>query len=130
MPLHPRTRKRLRGIGFSGGGAVKLLRPASYLDMLLLVKGARALLTDSGGLQKEAFILGTPCLTLRDSTEWTETVEAGANRLTGADGRRILRAVRDLEHHPRRLRQARIYGDGHAAERIAVVIDRFLQGGR
>ena len=130
MPLHPRTRKRLRGTGFHGRDAVTLRSPASYLEMLLLVRGARAVLTDSGGLQKEAFILGTPCVTLRETTEWVETVEAGANRLVGADARRIVRAVRAVERRPKRVRSGRLYGDGHAAERIAGLIDRFLRARR
>jgi UDP-N-acetylglucosamine 2-epimerase len=98
--------------------------------MLLLVRNARAVLTDSGGLQKEAFILGTPCVTLRDTTEWVETVEVKANRLVGADRGRILRAVRALERHPRPVRPARIYGKGDASERVAEIIDRFLRGER
>ena len=91
---------------------------------------AKAVLTDSGGLQKEAFILGTPCVTLRDTTEWVETVEAKANRLVGADPVRIVRAVRALERHPRPMSPARIYGKGDAAERIAGVIEHFLRGER
>lgn len=130
LPLHPRTRERLGRLGPRTTGALTLRPPASYLEMLLLVRNARAVLTDSGGLQKEAFILGTPCVTLRDTTEWVETLEAKANRLVGADRSRIVRAVRSLESRPRALGSARIYGRGDAAERIAEVIDRFLRAER
>jgi UDP-N-acetylglucosamine 2-epimerase len=125
LPLHPRTRARLRALGLRPGGAVRTLEPLPYLEMLLLQSRARAVLTDSGGVQKEAHILGTPCITLRDTTEWVETLESGANRLAGADPRRIRRAVRDVEdlrvRSPRRL-----YGRGRAAEAIAREIARFL----
>jgi UDP-N-acetylglucosamine 2-epimerase len=127
LPLHPRTRVRLRQLRLRPGGAIRLLAPVPYLDSLRLLSGARAVLTDSGGMQKEAFILGTPCITLRSQTEWVETLEAGANRLAGADPSRIRASVRQLERAPRRVRgAARLYGGGRAAERIAVRIQRFL----
>jgi UDP-N-acetylglucosamine 2-epimerase len=87
--------------------------------MLLLESNARLVLTDSGGVQKEAFILGTPCVTLREQTEWVETVEAGANVLVGASSTRILRAVRAFERAGARVPRRHPYGDGHASERIA-----------
>src|SRR5262249_61575024 len=93
-PLHPRARRRLQAWRLKPGGAVRLRPPAGYLDMLLLEEGARAVLTDSGGVQKEAFLLGRPCITLRETTEWVETVAAGANRLVGAGPTRIARAIR------------------------------------
>ena len=126
LPLHPRTRERLSRLGKRPGGQLHVAPPAPYLEMLRLASGARAVLTDSGGLQKEAFILGTPCLTLRDTTEWVETLAAGANRLVGADPARILRAARGLERRRPRWSAARVYGDGHASERIAAVLARFL----
>jgi UDP-N-acetylglucosamine 2-epimerase len=128
LPLHPRTRERLARLGRKPGGAVRVTKPVSYLEMLALQARARAILTDSGGVQKEAFILGTPCLTLRDSTEWVETVRAGANRLVGVDPSRILRAARALEKARPRWNAAGVYGDGHASEAIAVVLSRFLAG--
>jgi len=125
--LHPRTRVRLRRMKLRPGGAVRLVAPVSYLDSLRLVADARAVLTDSGGVQKEACILGTPCVTLRQQTEWVETLEAGANRLAGADPRRIRRCLRQVERAPRRASGAsRLYGGGRAAERIAARIATFL----
>jgi UDP-N-acetylglucosamine 2-epimerase len=126
LPAHPRTRDRLRRLGLRPGGAVHVVEPQPYLQMLLLQSRARAVLTDSGGMQKEAFILGTPCVTLRDRTEWVETLRGGANRLAGADSGRILRAVRAVERNPPRPGSSRVYGDGKAAEAIARAVHRFL----
>jgi UDP-N-acetylglucosamine 2-epimerase (non-hydrolysing) len=130
FPVHPRTRRRLAGLGLGGHGAVRLVPPQPYLAMLRLVKEARALLTDSGGLQKEAFILGTPCVTLRESTEWTETLDFGANVLAGASRRRIRAALAKLGRRRPRWRASAVYGDGRAAERIASVIATFLSAPR
>lgn len=86
----------------------------------------RAVLTDSGGLQKEAFPLGKPCVTLRDTTEWTETLAGGANRLVGADAQTIVRAIRASEEKPPKVKPGWIYGDGRTADRIAVSVARYL----
>ena len=129
FPVHPRTRRRAgRPRPVRQPRACRLVAPQPYLAMLRLVKEARAVLTDSGGLQKEAFILGTPCVTLRDTTEWVETVESGANRLAGADPAEDPRrgASRCGAARPR-WSAARVYGDGRAAERIAEII-RALPG--
>jgi UDP-N-acetylglucosamine 2-epimerase len=126
LPLHPRTRKRLESLGLSASGQVRFLRPAPYLEMLLLTRGARAVLTDSGGLQKEAFILGTPCVTLRETTEWRETIAAGANQLVGASSAKIRAAVRALDRRRKIGSAARAYGGGRAAERIATILARWL----
>lgn len=126
LPLHPRTRERLARMGVAPLGAIRLHPPASYLEMLRLESNARMVLTDSGGVQKEAFILGTPCVTLREQTEWVETVEAGANVLVGASPARILRAVRAFERKPAQAPPRHPYGDGHSSERIAQVIARFV----
>jgi UDP-GlcNAc3NAcA epimerase len=126
FPVHPRTRARLERLGLAATGGLQLRPPASYLEMLVLQSRARAVLTDSGGIQKEAFILGVPCVTLRDRTEWVETLRRGANRLTGADPRKVLRAVRDLEADPPRWDPGRVYGDGRASEGIAEVLARRL----
>ena len=118
VPLHPRTRKAIDaghkelGVDISG---LEIVAPVDYLDMLWLTKNAKAVLTDSGGLQKECYWLGVPCVTLRDETEWTETVDAGANVLTGADRGSIVSAV---HRAPQPSSEPRAYGDGHAAEKI------------
>jgi UDP-GlcNAc3NAcA epimerase len=91
VPLHPRTRERLAGISIPEN--VQITNPTGYLSMLSLIKHARGVLTDSGGLQKEAVWLGVPCVTLRDETEWVETTERGWNRVVGADPDRIAAAV-------------------------------------
>ena len=95
-PVHPRTRKRLQSLGLSGG-SVAMCQPVSYLDMLLLEGRARFILTDSGGVQKEAHFLRVPCITLRDETEWQETLANGCNVLTGACHERIRAAVNSVD---------------------------------
>ncbi len=126
FPVHPRTRARLATLRLGGSRRVRFIAPQPYLGMLRLVKEASAVLTDSGGLQKEAFILGTPCVTLRDNTEWAETVESGANQIAGTDPRKIRAAVLRLRRRRPRWRAARVYGDGRAAFRIVEIIRRFL----
>ncbi|MGH7162771.1 MAG: UDP-N-acetylglucosamine 2-epimerase, partial [Planctomycetota bacterium] len=115
FPVHPRT---VPSVG-SAPPPVELSPPLPYLDFLGLLSAARFALTDSGGVQKEAYLLGVPCVTLRDATEWSETVEAGWNRLAGTDPGRILEALRAPP--PGGARPA-LYGDGSAAERIADVL--------
>jgi UDP-N-acetylglucosamine 2-epimerase len=130
-PVHPRARRQMDEWGLRPQGAVRVMPPVSYLDMLRLEDGARAVLTDSGGVQKEAFLLGRPCLTLRETTEWVETVALGMNQLVGADPARIRRAVARLERggRPRRGSRATPYGRGHAAEAIAKALAGFLGHG-
>jgi UDP-N-acetylglucosamine 2-epimerase len=98
---------------------LKPIDPVGYLDMLVLEQHARAILTDSGGIQKEAYFLGVPCVTLRPETEWVETVQAGWNQVVGADCERILGAIQ--QPRPPAERPA-IFGDGHAAERVVGVL--------
>jgi UDP-GlcNAc3NAcA epimerase len=124
--VHPRTARRLEALDRRPAGHVITAPPQPYLEMLRLVSEARAVLTDSGGLQKEAYLLGTPCVTLRAGTEWVESLEGGANRLTGADPRRIRAAVAAIERRRPKWNPGRLYGDGHAAERIADLVARFL----
>ncbi|PYQ23884.1 MAG: UDP-N-acetylglucosamine 2-epimerase (non-hydrolyzing) [Acidobacteria bacterium] len=128
LPVHPRTRERLKGMGLEPGGALRVGPPRGYLEMLLLEGGARAIFTDSGGVQKEAFILGTPCVTLREATEWVETLRGGANRLVGADPARILAAARAIERRRPQSRAGSVYGRGRAAEAIARRVAQFLAG--
>jgi UDP-N-acetylglucosamine 2-epimerase (non-hydrolysing)/UDP-GlcNAc3NAcA epimerase len=120
FPLHPRTRARLESAGLlerlSGAPRLRLVPPLGYLDFLTLTKNARAVLTDSGGVQKEAYLLGTPCVTLRDTTEWVETLETGWNVLVDLDTDAALRA---LERPRPAGERPELYGGGRAGERIA-----------
>ena len=126
LPLHPRTRSRLGAFKLRTPQNIRTTGPVSYTESLGLTLGARAVLTDSGGLQKEAFLLGKPCITLRDTTEWTETLSGGANRLVGSRARTILLAVRTIERKPPKVRPGIVYGDGRTAERIARRIEAHL----
>jgi len=116
LPLHPRTRKLLvEQRCMDRLGAVRLLDPVSFLDMVRLEQSAQVIITDSGGVQKEAYFFGVPCLTMRDETEWVETLESGWNELVGADAERIAIAYASI-HIP--ASRSQLYGDGQAAERI------------
>lgn len=121
-PLHPRTQKLIdyHGLGRSAG-AIRLIDPISYLDMMRLEQSARAIITDSGGVQKEAYFYRIPCITLRDETEWIESVESGWNRLAGADSERIVAAfVQSAE--ARCLPTPAYYGDGQTVRRILAIM--------
>lgn len=119
FPVHPRTRKVLEDAGLEAPPNVRLLRPLGYLDFTALASQARVIATDSGGLQKEAYWHGVPCVTLRDTTEWTDTVAVKANVLVDNDPDAIAAAVASA-HIPDERPQ--LYGDGHASERIAEVL--------
>jgi UDP-GlcNAc3NAcA epimerase len=131
VALHPRTRKFLETHAIAVRDGVRLLEPIPYLEMIELESHARLILTDSGGVQKEAFFAGTPCLTLRDETEWVETTECRANILCGSSLDRILAAFEQFE-------EGRVspdfaaapYGDGDAAGKIVDALLDFQAGGR
>jgi UDP-N-acetylglucosamine 2-epimerase (non-hydrolysing)/UDP-GlcNAc3NAcA epimerase len=124
FPLHPRTANRLDKAGLRArlDGAALLTPPLGYLDFLELTRNARAVLTDSGGLQKEAYLLGTPCITLRDTTEWVETVDAGWNVLVDLD---VEAALRALERPIAMGERPDLYGGGQAAGRIRDVLGSY-----
>jgi UDP-GlcNAc3NAcA epimerase len=123
FPVHPRTRGALTREGLQLAPHVLAVDPLGYLDFAALASQARVILTDSGGLQKEAYWYGVPCVTIRPSTEWVATVETGANILVDDDPERLAEAVvaaRMPEERPQ------LYGDGHASERIAAALVTLL----
>jgi len=124
FPVHPRTRNALGRLPKAGmADNIRLIPPVGYLEMLALEAGAKAVLTDSGGVQKEAYWLGVPCVTLRDETEWSETLAGGWNVLAGADPQKIERGAR--RPCPKgTVRKA--FGDGRAARKIAGKIAGFV----
>jgi UDP-GlcNAc3NAcA epimerase len=116
FPVHPRTKQALASAGISVNGSVHCVPPLGYFEMLALAKDARKIITDSGGVQKEAFYLGVPCVTLREQTEWPETVDLGANRLGGTSPQSIRDAVCEAQDSDWSC--ATPYGDGRAAQKI------------
>jgi UDP-N-acetylglucosamine 2-epimerase len=120
FPVHPRTRKALSGLDVCVEDHIRLIEPVGYLDMVILEENARLIATDSGGVQREAYFLGIPCLTLRDETEWAETVELGWNLLVGTDPDQVTDAwfsfAPPAAHPP-------IFGDGTAGQRIVSIVE-------
>ena len=115
MPLHPRTKKKLQSFGMRLN--VYLMEPVGYFEMIELLKRCSLVMTDSGGLQKEAYFFKKPCVTLRDQTEWTELVDNGFNKIAGADTTTILNAFNEMIN----LRidfSKQLYGNGKAGEKI------------
>lgn len=124
FPAHPRTRKLMTEYGLHWGAQVRVIEPVGHSDLLALASAAAMVVTDSGGVQKEAFLLGVPCTTLRPDTEWVETLEGGWNLLVGSDDEAITRALHRprptaLQHNP--------FGTGTAAERIAASIGAWVR---
>ncbi len=119
FPVHPRARKAILQSGGQLSSHVRMIEPVGYFEMIILSSSARLILTDSGGLQKEAYWLGVPCLTLRDETEWVETVESGWNLLVGADRDRILQATRSMQAPALR---PELYGDGTVAAKCVALL--------
>jgi UDP-GlcNAc3NAcA epimerase len=124
FPVHPRARKMMSEWGISAGKNVILIEPVGHFDMLALQENANCILTDSGGVQKEAYLVGVRCITLREETEWVETVSAGWNSLVGVDEEKIVALSENWfptgEREP-------LYGDGHASEKIAKILLDFLK---
>ncbi|MDA8354598.1 MAG: UDP-N-acetylglucosamine 2-epimerase (non-hydrolyzing) [Firmicutes bacterium] len=117
LPLHPRTAHKMELYGLTfGNPRLQVVDPVGYLDMLRLEANASKILTDSGGVQKEAFLLNIPCITMRDETEWTETVDQKTNILVGADKREIIECVESFQVDFSRVDP--VFGDGNAADRI------------
>jgi UDP-N-acetylglucosamine 2-epimerase len=119
LPAHPRTKSALDEHVIAVPPAIRVIEPLGYLDLAALASQAAAIATDSGGLQKEAYWYGVPCVTMRPSTEWVDTVEAGANVLVDDDPDRIASALAGARMPAER---PPLYGDGHASERIAAVL--------
>lgn len=138
LPLHPRTRKRINelmneginelkseGINELGiSERVRIIEPASFFEIIRLEKNAAIVMTDSGGVQKEAFFYGTPCVILRPETEWIEIVDAGAGIIADADYERIMAAYEALVNKP--VHFPALFGDGHASEKIITEIINYL----
>jgi UDP-GlcNAc3NAcA epimerase len=130
LPLHPRTANRLRATGLEArlrdAPEIRLTPPLGYFDFTALLCHARAVLTDSGGVQKEAYLAGVPCVTLRDTTEWVETADLGWNVLVDLDTAAAVAAL----HRPRPSRHPQLYGDGRAGERVVEAVRRWVDRSR
>jgi len=119
FPVHPRTRSALQKLDVQFGDNVRLIEPVGYYDMMVLEENARIIATDSGGVQREAYFMRKPCLTLRDETEWTETVQVGWNKLVGVGVETILNEWKNFTPPAE---QPPIFGDGTAGEKIAELL--------
>lgn len=127
LPLHPRTRKMIGDLRLEIGDLsdrIRIIEPASFFEIIRLEKNAAIVMTDSGGVQKEAFFYGTPCVILRPETEWVEIVEAGAGIIADADYERIIAAYEALVNKP--VQFPALFGDGHASEKILTEIIDYL----
>jgi UDP-GlcNAc3NAcA epimerase len=124
FPIHPRTREAMARGGLALPGNVTPIDPVGYLAMVALESRAAAIATDSGGVQKEAYLAGVPCLTLRGETEWVETVAAGWNRVIGSDSIALRAALADSTFMDRQRSRPSLFGDGQAAERIVGALER------
>lgn len=128
LPLHPRTRKRINELDLGNMlGDIKVINPVSFIDMVRLEQSAAVIITDSGGVQKEAYFAGVPCITLRDETEWTETVDSRWNTLVGTDSDKLICAVESaVTLHPSRSNE-KLYGDGNAARKIIELLLKIVE---
>lgn len=125
FPIHPRTKKIL-GNSFSPKGNLRFITSVSYLEMLILQKNAKMIFTDSGGIQKEAYILKVPCLSLRQETEWVETLQGNCNILVGLDTKKIQSALNNADAAKRYYKRG-IFGNGKASEQIYRIIRKYLR---
>lgn len=123
LPLHPRTKKFIEDYGLIFKDNIKVIEPIGYLEMLMLESNAKKIVTDSGGVQKEAYFMGKPCITMRDETEWVETVEVGWNVIVGTNKAKILDAINSFEP---KIEQKLIFGDGKASEKIVKLIKELI----
>lgn len=121
LPLHPRTKKYMSDYGLSFNDNIKVIEPIGYLEMISLEANAEKIVTDSGGVQKEAYFMGKPCITMREETEWIETVNCGWNTIVGTDKDKILNAVNKFKPSGER---KNIFGDGNAAQKILELIEK------
>lgn len=121
LPMHPRTLQRLQAAGIEPGAGLRLIEPLGYLDMARLEQSAALIVTDSGGVQKEAFFYGTPCVTLRDETEWTELVDSGWNTVVDVRSDNLAQLIRD-RIGTRGMADVNFYGDGNTAAQILDIL--------
>ncbi len=126
LPLHPRTVVCVDKYGLKFANDVKVIQPVSYLEMVVLENNAKVILTDSGGVQKEAYFLGVPCVTLRDETEWVETVGSGWNTLAGADKDKIVSGLRRTDKLGA-VKPELLYGSGDAAGKIVEIVIQYAE---
>ena len=128
LPLHPRTKSEINSFGLNNilenAANIKIVEPVSYLEMLLLEKNAKAIVTDSGGVQKEAYFAKVPCITLRDQTEWMETIETGWNQLVNPLEVDLAEKLSDLKYGQP---VDDLYGDGNAAKKIVAVLESYFK---
>ncbi|GAB6179345.1 UDP-N-acetylglucosamine 2-epimerase (non-hydrolyzing) [Desulfotomaculum defluvii] len=122
VALHPRTKKYLGEYGITVNENIILAEPFSYLQMIALEKNAEIILTDSGGVQKEAFFVKTPCITLREETEWVETVEAYSNTLVGANQEKIIQAYSNIINGRKKPEYSNVYGQGYASKQVLKIM--------
>jgi UDP-GlcNAc3NAcA epimerase len=123
LPLHPRTQKYLTDYEIKLNDHIKVIEPVGYLDMVRLESGSKKIVTDSGGVQKEAFFLAKPCITMRDETEWVETVDNGWNVIVGADAKKIKHAIEAFNPTEERKNH---FGDGSASEKMVKLIQSLI----
>ncbi|WP_346939235.1 non-hydrolyzing UDP-N-acetylglucosamine 2-epimerase [uncultured Clostridium sp.] len=123
LPLHPRTKKFIKDYGLKIGAKVHIINPVGYLDMIKLMNNSKKIVTDSGGIQKEAYFLEVPCITMRDETEWIETVNNGWNIIVGSNTEKILHAIKNF--NPITIPE-KVFGNGNASEIITNIISEYI----